>query len=264
MKMIHGDNIAVRRSVFMGPALVGLVVVGVILIELVSFSPPAHASQSTVLAKGTLPALGSDNFIFDVRDLALDPGDSPLTHRHNASMTYALDGQHALMIGGKLTLLNPGQASWIDDEILHTHRMNGKTPSHFLSMSLRAVNNKETPTTPNFPDINAVFESDVLTLTAQQIQDVVLTRTFYNPGEDDTVTFAGPTMFFVESGEFTFKIGNTTHSGKAGEYIVAPASTSIKIHTDIGQSGDVLELSAVPAGHPVLLSQGLMTQNYSQ
>ena len=60
-----------------------------------------------------------------------------VTHKHGAGMTYAISGPHELTVDGIASSLNPGQAGWIGDQVVHSHASDGTTPTRFLFMYLR-------------------------------------------------------------------------------------------------------------------------------
>ena len=214
----------------------------------------ALAAPPAVLATGQLAQVAPGDFIFRVVDLTLDPSDQVVTHKHGAGMAYAINGAHVLTVDGKVTKLGPGQASWIGDQLTHSHATDGSGPTHFLFMYLWPASQKGAPMGPGFRDAKVAFESDVLSIANRQAKDIQLVDTALEAGQDSgTQSYAGPTLLNVQSGKFTLKTGDTSRSMQTGDFAMVQAGTAVQLKSET--AGHVLTLSVLPAGQPQLLPQ---------
>lgn len=220
----------------------------------------ATSPTTTLLAKGTLPAIPDGDFMFRVVELTQAPDDPAVTHQHLPSMVYAIDGPHMMTINGKQNPLSPGQATWINDQEPHSHGSDGKTASHFIAISLPLANTKGTLRfSPEFRNARVAFESSPLIFAEREKQDVILTDNAYQPGDDSGIQrYAGPTMFSFQTGRFVVTLPNASLSLQAGDYLMVQPGISVQFHSESG--GRVLAFSIVPAGQSTLLPQAGATQ----
>lgn len=240
----------------MGPSL-GMRLTALSLLSAIiglAFAHSALAAAPAVLATGRMAQIPTGDLIFRVVDLSLEPGDSIVSHKHGAGMTYAVGGPNVLTLDGKSTTLSPGQALWVGDQVMHSHATDGKARTHFLFMYLWPESSKGAPMAPGFRDAKIAFESDVLTFGAREAQDVVLADNAYAAGEDSGMqSFAGPTLLSVQSGQFTLRMGANSRPLQGGDFAMIPPGTPVQVKADA--AGHLLAESIVASGQPVMLPQ---------
>jgi len=220
-------------------------------------APPVFAVETTVLAKATLPRVPVGDFIYRVTEVFLDPNDpakASVTHAHGAGMAYTEEGTHVMTAEGHSMVLDTGQADWVGGQITHTHATDGKALTRFLFFfPFYPAAQKGTPIPPALSNVTLKYESDVLTFADRGAKDVILSSSSYSAGQvGDTQTYAGPTLFNVQSGSFNVKVGNDLQVVQAGSYWTVQAGTPVQASGSPTEGGTMLALSIVPAGQPAI------------
>src|SRR6266704_191557 len=87
----------------------------------------AQGSTDKTLATGQVSALPQGNLFANILSASQAPGSS-ITHKHVASFVYEVSGTQTIQEqGGPKQTLNPGDATFIKNDVTHTHSNPGST-----------------------------------------------------------------------------------------------------------------------------------------
>lgn len=144
-------------------------------------NPSAAALGWTVapLAQGSVTGLPTAPLYINVLDIPQAPAAST-QHAHIAGLVYAAVGVHRVVIqGGPTVDVQPGEGSFIGQDIVHTHSNPGTVPSQWYFIAIRNVGGRIAP--PTFPGQSVLYETpDLPALAAgsynQRIDLITLER----------------------------------------------------------------------------------------
>lgn len=257
---VSGHGTTKRASIWPTIKLLALCWVPGALVILATLAPaasPALAADTTELSRGALASIPDGDFIYRVHAAYWDPNDAPismLTHAHGGGMSYTVEGTHVMTMEGHTMATGASSAAWIPGQITHTHASDGKAITRILFMfALYPAAQKGTPLPPTVRNSTVEYESDVLAFGDRGAKDVILSANVFSAGEvGDTQTYSGPTMFNVQSGRYTVKVGNDSQTVQPGSYLTVQAGTPVQMTAS--EAGKVLALSIAPSGQPAVAS----------
>ena len=230
------------------------------------------ASSGGVPAAATSPTRVADDLSavgFDARTLAegkLDappdgatyvsfvdvpqPGGDRITHAHVAGFVYTLSGvARVTLADGSSTDLNPGTASFIGDNISHTHENPTTVDNEWLFISLRPISARTVPLP--IPGATTVYATDDLTeLSNRPITERLMSVTLQPGGHDAPHTNGGIETLYVLHGTVRLLLAEQPVTLEPGQGYSHPPATPIQAINDGTEETQMLAHLVTPDDQP--------------
>jgi len=217
-------------------------------------STQAQAKDSTdkTLATGQVDALPQGNLFANILSASQAPGSS-ITHKHVASFVYEVSGTQTIQEqGGPKQTLNPGDATFIKNDVTHTHSNPGSTTNEWYLIALRPVTT-QTPTA-TLPNQKTVYETPTLPTTVfskgAYCESLLRTEQQAN-GRTTSQRHSGIEVLNVLDGSVKVDVaGQDTKTLKAGESTDILPNTPVQVSNAGSGVARFLSFNAWPKGQP--------------
>jgi len=204
------------------------------------------------LATGQVSALPQGNLFANILS-ASQPAGSSVTHKHVASFVYEVNGTQIIQEqGGPKQTLNPGDATFIKNDVTHTHTNPGKTTNEWYLIALRPVT---TPTpSPVLPNQKPVYETPTLptSVFSKGAYCENLLRTELQPnGRTTSQRPSGLEVLNVLDGSVKVDVaGQDPKTLTAGQGTDILPNTPVQVSNAGSDVARFLSFNAWPKGHP--------------
>ncbi len=212
----------------------------------------AQGSTDKTLATGQVSALPQGNLFANILS-ASQPAGSSVTHKHVASFVYEVNGTQIIQEqGGPKQTLNPGDATFIKNDVTHTHTNPGKTTNEWYLIALRPVT---TPTpSPVLPNQKPVYETPTLptSVFSKGAYCENLLRTELQPnGRTTSQRPSGLEVLNVLDGSVKVDVaGQDPKTLTAGQGTDILPNTPVQVSNAGSDVARFLSFNAWPKGHP--------------
>jgi quercetin dioxygenase-like cupin family protein len=120
----------------------------------------AKGSTDTTLATGQVSTLPQGDLLANILSVA-QPAGSSVTPQHGAAFVYQVSGTQTVQVqGGTKQTLNPGDATFIQSGVTHTHTNSGKTANQWYLIGINSTT-ASTPT-PALPGQKTIYQTPTL------------------------------------------------------------------------------------------------------
>ncbi len=151
------------------------------------------------------------------------PSTGSVTHRHALGFAYAAEGTHCVIVEGLATRLQMGQATFVGNQMEHTHA----GPGRFWEIRLTAPN---TGPPPGLSDARLVFRSPLLASVPHPPVQLNFILVKLSPGGETSVhSHPGPEYIYVTKGPIVYQnalVG--TRRMQTGDDHALPPDTAVQ------------------------------------